>query len=86
MNKWQTVKRIKRASIASVKMNAARWTRDRERRESLAAAAPAPSYEIVKRIVVIWGERVTREVTIYAHETARDARRKERWALKPTTK
>jgi len=65
-------------------MAARRWALDRQRRQRLAALR-TDQYPnaIVKRIVVIWHERVVRETTIRTWDSVREARRKERMCLAP---
>lgn len=57
-----------------------RWELDRQRRDALARAS-GPE-KIVRRIVVIDRETTVREVTIYEHDSQRDARRKVREVMK----
>jgi hypothetical protein len=59
-----------------------RWQLDRERRDRLAAADPIlHANRILRRIIVIDRETTVREVTIYAWDSAREAKRKEKRAL-----
>lgn len=61
-----------------------RWRRDRLRRAQLAALAPeqAPNH-IVRRIIVIDGERDVRETVLWSWDSARECRRKLRDVLHP---
>jgi hypothetical protein len=72
----------RRASERGRRMAAARWKRDRERREALAALT-AEQYpdQIVRRVIVIDRERSVREATIFAWDSARVAGRKIRGVL-----
>jgi len=58
-------------------MAAARWVKDRERRNRRAAVT-AEQYpqEIVRRIIVIDREREVREAVIFSWDSGREARRK----------
>ena len=63
-------------------MASARWAKDRERRNQLAAlSAELCMDRIVRRIVVIDHERDVREVVIRAWDSEREWRRKERKIL-----
>ena len=64
-------------------MAKARWDKDRERRDELAAltAEQFPS-KIVRRIVVIDNETTVRECVIWSFDSIREARRKLRRVLK----
>lgn len=58
-------------------MAAARWRRDRMRRQSLAKlSAEACPAHIVRRVVVIDEEREVREAVIWSWDSEREARRK----------
>jgi len=63
-------------------MARARWGRDRQRRDALAALAPERTPDrIRRRIVVIDDERIVRETVIYAHDSRRAAAAKLRQVL-----
>lgn len=77
-----TRRKMRAASERGRRMALRRWEMDRARRDRLAAADPAwAGREIVRRIVVIDHERTVREVTIYADDSLREARRKLRRVL-----
>lgn len=62
-----------------------RWTRDRARRDRLAAlTAEQYPQRIRRRIVVIDDEVRVRETVIWTWDSGREWRRKERAALQPT--
>lgn len=71
-----------RASERGKRMADARWAKDRARREALVALTP-DRYQarIVKRIVVVFDERIVKETTIWNWESLASARRKEKKAL-----
>lgn len=72
-----SLRKKRAASERGRRMAAARWANERRRQEELAEKDPAFSgIEIARRIVVIDRERTVREVTIYAHDSARSARAK----------
>lgn len=81
-NYWATKR--KRASERGRAMARERWRRDRERRAMLAALQPeqAPNH-IVRRIVVIDGEREVRECVLWSWDSLRECRRKLRAVLGP---
>ena len=75
----------RRARERSKLMNSARWKRDRERRDKLAAMEPL-NYPgtIVRRIIVIDRESEVREAVLFDTDSIRDARRKLRAVLTTT--
>jgi hypothetical protein len=79
--KYQTKKRKAASERARAKARR-RWELDRQRRERLAATDPIfAGLQIVRRIVVIDHERTVREAVIYAGDSLREARRKQRAIL-----
>lgn len=67
-------------------MAKARWDRDRQRRNAIAAAGPALApNRIVRRIVVIDGETTVREAVIWEWDSAAEARRKVKAVLASPT-
>jgi len=75
-------RKIKAARERGRRMATRRWELDRARRARWAAAEPVFSARtIVRRVVVIDRETVVREVTIFADDSLRDARRKIRRVL-----
>ena len=72
----------KNASERGKRMAAARWAKDRERRKRLAqlTAEQYPN-RIVRRVIVIDGERTAREAVIFLWDSDREARRKVRRVL-----
>ena len=64
-------------------MAAVRWAKDRERRRQLAALT-AEHYpnRIVRRIIVIDGEKDAREAVIFEWDSEREGRRKIRAVLR----
>ena len=73
--------RIKAASARGKRMAAARWAKDRERREILARLNPINLGRIVRRVVVIDNESSAREAIIYAFDSRRSAGAKLRAVL-----
>jgi hypothetical protein len=73
----------KQASERGRRMAAARWLKDRVRRDAL-AQIEAEQYpnRIVRRIVVIDDERYAREAVIWRWDSDLEARRKTRKVLK----
>jgi hypothetical protein len=79
--KYLTKKRKAASERARAKAKR-RWELDRQRRERLAATDPIfAGLQIVRRIVVINRERTVREAVIYAGDSLREARRKQRVVL-----
>ena len=79
--KYLTKKRKAASERARAKATR-RWELDRQRRERLAATDPIFSgLQIVRRIVVIDRERTVREAVIYAGDSLREARSKQRAIL-----
>jgi hypothetical protein len=68
-------------------MAAARWAKDRERRDRLAllTAEQYPN-RIVRRIIVVDREKDVREAVIWDWDSAREARRKVRRLKEPDVK
>lgn len=73
----------KAASARGKRMARARWARDRERRDKLAAltAEQCPS-KIVRRVVVIENESTVKEAVIFSFDSRRSAAAKLRKVLR----
>lgn len=79
---YDLARKIKRLSELGRQKANARWKKDRERRDKMAALT-AEKYQsrIARRIIVIDDESRVKEVVIWNFESAHSVRRKERQAL-----
>lgn len=83
MKAYQTASRKQRSEKAR-RMAKVRWDRERAMREKVAAMDPARfEGKIVRRIIVIEREFLSREVVIYDFDSERRAKAKLRAVLRP---
>ena len=76
-SKYFNIKRQAAVSRTARDMANRRWARDRERRAAMERRDPAfIKRTISRRIVVIWRERIQREIVIFSDDSAREVRRK----------